>query len=125
MLDDAPIVPWAHSSTQEETHVPQLQRSCRVRSAPSSRRSPAHEASRQVLLTLDNREHLFRSVADPVPVLLPACLAKQVLAASRVPLHGRGERQFPLASRRRNRRPASPYSRNRRWPPLSQPGAGH
>jgi predicted ATPase len=53
--------------------------------------------SRQLLLVLDNCEHLLTAAADLVAGLLTACPALQVLATSRAPLRLRGERRLPLA----------------------------
>ncbi len=51
---------------------------------------------RQVLLVLDNFEHLL-SEAVVVANLLMACARVKVLVTSRAPLHLRGEHEFPLA----------------------------
>ncbi len=47
--------------------------------------------SRQLLLLLDNCEHVLGGVTDLVPVLLSRCPALQILASSRASLHVRGE----------------------------------
>ncbi|MFN8662401.1 MAG: LuxR C-terminal-related transcriptional regulator [Thermomicrobiales bacterium] len=47
--------------------------------------------ARQLLLVLDNCEHLLEDAADLASVLLTACPAVQVLATSRAQLHLRGE----------------------------------
>ncbi len=63
---------------------------------------PTHERSitealagrlraQQLLLILDNCEHVLPAVADIVAALLAECPALQVLATSRAPLHVRGE----------------------------------
>lgn len=51
---------------------------------------------RQVLLLLDNCEHLGDGIADIVAFLLARCPALQVLATSRAPLHIRGEHLLPV-----------------------------
>jgi non-specific serine/threonine protein kinase len=51
---------------------------------------------RQTLLLLDNCEHLLPGVAEVASVLLAACPAVQILAASRAPLRVRGEQIIPL-----------------------------
>jgi predicted ATPase/DNA-binding CsgD family transcriptional regulator len=56
-----------------------------------------HLSSRQVLLALDNCEHLLDGVAQLVGNLLTACPALQILATSRAPLHVRGEQVWPIA----------------------------
>jgi predicted ATPase/DNA-binding CsgD family transcriptional regulator len=52
---------------------------------------------RQLLLLLDNCEHLLASVAGLVADLLTACPAVQVIATSRAPLRVRGERELPVS----------------------------
>ena len=51
---------------------------------------------RQILLVLDNCEHLLAATAALVAGLLAACPALQVLATSRAPLHVRGEHDWPV-----------------------------
>lgn len=51
---------------------------------------------RQMLLLLDNCEHVLAAAGDLVATLLAACPALQVLATSRAPLHLRGERIVPV-----------------------------
>jgi predicted ATPase/DNA-binding NarL/FixJ family response regulator len=51
---------------------------------------------RQLLLVLDNCEHLIAAVAELTGRLLAACPALQVLATSRAPLHLLGEHAFPV-----------------------------
>src|SRR5215212_6178011 len=53
--------------------------------------------SRQLLLLLDNCEHLLAETADLVGSLLARCPALQVLATSRAPLHLQGEQSLPVA----------------------------
>ncbi len=53
--------------------------------------------SRQLLLLLDNCEHVLAETADLVGSLLARCPALQVLATSRAPLHLQGEQSFPVA----------------------------
>ncbi|HEX5963513.1 MAG TPA: tetratricopeptide repeat protein [Gemmatimonadales bacterium] len=50
---------------------------------------------RQVLLALDNFEHLLPA-APVVSDLLRACPGVKILATSRAPLHLRGEREYPV-----------------------------
>jgi predicted ATPase/DNA-binding CsgD family transcriptional regulator len=51
---------------------------------------------RQLLLILDNCEHVLTATAELVAALLAACPALQVLATSRAPLHIRGEHALPV-----------------------------
>jgi predicted ATPase/DNA-binding CsgD family transcriptional regulator len=51
---------------------------------------------RQLLLALDNCEHLISAVAELTGRLLAACPALQVLATSRALLHLHGEHAFPV-----------------------------
>jgi len=55
-----------------------------------------HLRPRQMLLLLDNCEHLAPAVADLVAVLLAACPAVQMLATSRAALKLRDEHQLPV-----------------------------
>jgi non-specific serine/threonine protein kinase len=55
-----------------------------------------HLRPRQLLLLLDNCEHLLAEPADLVATLLGACPAVQVVATSRAPLHIRGEQMLPV-----------------------------
>ena len=57
----------------------------------------AHARSAQLLLLLDNCEHLLAAVGDLVAVLLERCPALQVLATSRAAIHVRGEQVLPIA----------------------------
>lgn len=50
-----------------------------------------HLAARQVLIVLDNCEHLLPALAGTVDRLLDACLDLRILATSRSPLRVRGE----------------------------------
>src|SRR4051794_18491898 len=50
----------------------------------------------QILLLLDNCEHLLASVAALIGTLLPRCPALQVLATSRAPLRLHGEQVDPV-----------------------------
>src|SRR5215218_10261820 len=52
---------------------------------------------RQLLLLLDNCEHLLATAAALVADLLAACPAVQILATSRAPLRLRGERELPVS----------------------------
>ncbi|HEU0113208.1 MAG TPA: AAA family ATPase, partial [Thermomicrobiales bacterium] len=51
---------------------------------------------RQLLLLLDNCEHVVAAVAELAATLLTACPALQILATSRAPLRVRQEQRFPL-----------------------------
>ncbi len=51
---------------------------------------------RQVLLVLDNCEHLLHAVSDLAALLLNACPALQILATSRSRLHHRVEQELPV-----------------------------
>jgi predicted ATPase len=53
--------------------------------------------SQQMLLLLDNCEHLLVATGDLVGALLSQCPALQVLATSRAPLQLRGEQILPVA----------------------------
>ncbi|HEU0113159.1 MAG TPA: hypothetical protein VFQ80_00695, partial [Thermomicrobiales bacterium] len=50
---------------------------------------------RQILLLLDNCEHVLAEAAALVAILLTSCPAMQALATSRAPLHVQGEQVFP------------------------------
>ncbi|MFN8677689.1 MAG: LuxR C-terminal-related transcriptional regulator [Thermomicrobiales bacterium] len=56
----------------------------------------AHLRGQQVLLLLDNCEHVLPEAADLVASLLATCPAVQVLTTSRIPLRIRGEQRLPL-----------------------------
>ena len=51
---------------------------------------------RQLLLLLDNCEHLIPAVAEMASALLASCPALQILATSRAPLSIRGEHTLPV-----------------------------
>jgi predicted ATPase/DNA-binding CsgD family transcriptional regulator len=51
---------------------------------------------RQLLLLLDNLEHLLPAAAGPVSELLAACPRLRILSTSRIPLRIRGEREYPV-----------------------------
>ncbi len=53
-------------------------------------------AEKQLLLILDNCEHLLTAVADLVADLLAACSGLIVLATSRAPLRLRAEHEYPV-----------------------------
>ncbi|HEU5430492.1 MAG TPA: AAA family ATPase, partial [Thermomicrobiales bacterium] len=55
-----------------------------------------HLRSCQLLLLLDNCEHVLPGVAELAATLLAACPALQVLASSRAPVHIRGEQILPV-----------------------------
>jgi predicted ATPase/DNA-binding SARP family transcriptional activator/tetratricopeptide (TPR) repeat protein len=69
---------------------------------PRSGGATAHDvlvqalADEQVLLVLDNCEHLLDACADLVTGLLQGCAGVTVLATSRVPLGLDGERRWPI-----------------------------
>ncbi len=52
--------------------------------------------SAQVLLLLDNCEHVLAAVGDLVAALLAGCPAVQALATSRAAIHVRGEQMLPI-----------------------------
>lgn len=52
--------------------------------------------SRQILLLLDNCEHLMPGVSSLSATLLASCAAVQILATSRAPLRVRGEQLLPI-----------------------------
>jgi predicted ATPase len=56
----------------------------------------AHLRSAQLLLVLDNCEHLLAAVGDLISALLAGCPALQVLTTSRAALHVRGEQILPI-----------------------------
>ena len=56
----------------------------------------AYLRSAQVLLVLDNCEHLLTAAGELTAALLAGCPALQMLATSRAPLHVRGEHLFPV-----------------------------
>jgi predicted ATPase len=55
-----------------------------------------HLRPRQMLLMLDNCEHVLAGAGDLAAYLLAACPALQVLTTSRAPLHIRGEQVLPV-----------------------------
>ena len=66
-----------------------------VASETPQRTLERHLQNRQMLLVLDNFEHLL-AAAPVVAALLEACPRLNVLATSRAPLHLGGEHQFPV-----------------------------
>jgi non-specific serine/threonine protein kinase len=58
--------------------------------------SVAHLRLRQLLLVLDNCDHLLSAAAELTSALLAGCPAVQVLATSRSPLRVRGEQLLPV-----------------------------
>jgi predicted ATPase/DNA-binding CsgD family transcriptional regulator len=58
--------------------------------------SVAHLRLRQLLLVLDNCDHLLAAAADLASALLLGCPAVQILATSRAPLRIRGEHLLPV-----------------------------
>jgi predicted ATPase len=58
----------------------------------------AHLARRQVLLVLDNCEHLVKACAELADTLLHGCPGVRLLATSREPLHIAGERAWRVPS---------------------------
>ncbi|MGW3965151.1 BTAD domain-containing putative transcriptional regulator [Amycolatopsis sp. NPDC005003] len=65
--------------------------------APARERLPAHLREREVLLVLDNCEHVVDAAAEAAELLLGRCPRLTVLATSREPLNIEGERPVPLA----------------------------
>jgi predicted ATPase len=55
-----------------------------------------HLRPQQIMLVLDNCEHLLAAIAALVATLLGSCPALQFLAASRAPLHVHGEQVVPI-----------------------------
>jgi predicted ATPase/DNA-binding CsgD family transcriptional regulator len=71
------------------------------RAATGAEHQPVHEVrdwldGRELLLVLDNCEHVAGGVADLLQCLLPECPGLRVLATSRQPLQIYGERLFPV-----------------------------
>ena len=87
-LTDAALVPTTLASALGVT--PSLSRPLREDLARALR-------SRQLLLLLDNCEHVLVETADLVGSLLGRCPALQVLASSRAPLRLQGEQVLPVA----------------------------
>jgi predicted ATPase/DNA-binding CsgD family transcriptional regulator len=58
--------------------------------------SVAHLRLRQLLLVLDNCDHLLAAAGELASALLAGCPAVQVLATSRAPLRVRGEQTLPV-----------------------------
>jgi predicted ATPase/DNA-binding CsgD family transcriptional regulator len=50
----------------------------------------------QLLLILDNCEHVLKHTGELAAALMPACPALQILATSRAPLYLRGEQMLPV-----------------------------
>ncbi|SDW79449.1 Predicted ATPase [Amycolatopsis xylanica] len=65
--------------------------------APARDRLVAHLREREVLLMLDNCEHVVDDAAEAAELLLGRCPRLTVLATSREPLNIEGERPVPLA----------------------------
>jgi predicted ATPase/DNA-binding CsgD family transcriptional regulator len=63
---------------------------------PAERVIIDHLRSRQLLLLLDNCEHLLTATAELVAAILASCPAVQVLATSRARLRVRGEQVLPV-----------------------------
>src|SRR5215208_7190977 len=60
------------------------------------RASVEHLRLRQLLLVLDNSDHLLAAAGELTSALLVGCPAVQVLATSRAPLKVRGEQTLPV-----------------------------
>ncbi len=86
-LADAALVPTTLASTLGVTSSP---------SRPLREELAGALRSRQLLLLLDNCEHVLAETADLVGSLLARCPALQVLATSRAPLHLQGEQSLPV-----------------------------
>ena len=65
-------------------------------SQPNAQRVLEHLKTRQILLVLDNFEHLIGGTAV-VARWMSHCNGLAVLSSSRIPLHINGEREFPVA----------------------------
>jgi len=65
--------------------------------APATESLRAHLKARQVLLILDNCEHLLDSCAQLVNTLLPGAKGTTILATSREPLRVAGEQTYALS----------------------------
>ena len=79
--------------------VPSIARAFRLRETPGRDLAETlrdHLAERELLLVLDNLEHLV-AASPAVGTLLDAAPGLTVLATSRIPLRLSGEQQFPLA----------------------------
>jgi predicted ATPase/DNA-binding XRE family transcriptional regulator len=63
---------------------------------PAAERLQAGIGARDLLLILDNAEHLVEAVADLVAALLPACPSLKILCTSRESLRVPGEWLYPL-----------------------------
>ena len=81
-LADPALVPATVAAALEVTPAPEQ---------PMARELARLVRSRQVLLLVDNCEHLLAATAELVATLLTSCPAVQVLATSRAPLHLHGE----------------------------------
>src|SRR5215212_8494196 len=81
-LADPALVPATVAAALEVTPAPEQ---------PMARELARLVRSRQVLLLVDNCEHLLAAAAELVAALLATCPAVQVLATSRAPLHLHGE----------------------------------
>jgi non-specific serine/threonine protein kinase len=65
-------------------------------SSPIDEQLTRYLRPRQILLLIDNCEHVLVATADLVARLLAACPALQVMATSRAPLRIRGEQMLPV-----------------------------
>ena len=52
--------------------------------------------SKQILIVMDNCEHLIQSCGEVVDAMLHTCQSLRILATSRQPLHVRGEQEFTV-----------------------------
>jgi non-specific serine/threonine protein kinase len=86
-LRDADLVPVTVASALGIVPAP---------SRPVLRDLTYHLRPQQMLLVLDNCEHLLVAIPAHLAPLLASCPALQILAASRAPLHVHGEHVLPI-----------------------------
>src|SRR3954471_11905826 len=86
-LVDPALVPATLASTLELAAAPER---------PIVTTLTRHLQARQILLILDNCEHVLRETAELIGELLTHCPALQVLATSRAPLRLRNEQILPV-----------------------------
>ena len=86
-LADPALAPLTVAQALGLTPVPGLEVAAQVVSALQSR---------EIILFLDNCEHIIDGVADLVASWLPVCPTVQIVATSRSPLRLRSEQEFPV-----------------------------